>query len=307
MWVDDTRYLGSTLHKKAVECGDGGDGDGDGYGGEAVDVVAPMSFARWIMCNACDVGSLWPKRRDDGVVVCEEPVWFRRKYGANSKWLVLLGCGVGGGEKVHRFNDDSNKNRTGGFSHHKVPPEVISDGYTLESALLRFDGQRPDELLLFLLRKARSAESSIIVIVIDVEQTHSNGALCICSITPWSSPFVGALISAFVMRKKSGARCFICTAFISDPNTVRSYSGNQMRGIAVEEGTGRVTPLAPHAWFDPVSDSVFLIRDATCNNLLICDCNDPTSPSNVVMSTNSNCLDDEGPLHDRKLPVVGGD
>ncbi|KAH3742984.1 hypothetical protein Pelo_15617 [Pelomyxa schiedti] len=261
LWVDDTRYLGS---------GDGGH-----------DVTPPVQ--RWIMCSAGDPASEWRKMRDDGVAVCEEPVWFRpHSEAVNSKWFVLLGRGVGS-EKVllvHRFNNDCN--RQSGFSHHKVPLDVIAECDTL-----RFERQRPDELLLFLLKKARSEESSIVAIVIDVEQTHSNGALCVLSTTSWASPFVGGLTSSFVLRKKSGARCFICSAYIDDPNAERVFLG-----FAVEETTGCVTPLASDTWLDPVNDSMFLITDrhsATYSKLSTCDCNDPTNPSKVVVT--SDCLD----------------
>ncbi|KAH3714303.1 hypothetical protein Pelo_19189 [Pelomyxa schiedti] len=166
----------------------------------------------------------------------------------------------------------------------------------VDSPLSRFDWQRPDELLLVVVRKARTAESSIVALVIDVEQTHSNGTLCVLSITSWASPFA-CLTSTFVMRKKSGARCFICSEHIDR---------GEMRGVAVEEITGRVTPLSPYSRFDPVSDSVFLITDRLSehNCLFICDCNDTTNPSKVGVSsimstTNSHCSDKKPPRHRR--------
>ncbi|KAH3693092.1 hypothetical protein Pelo_19934 [Pelomyxa schiedti] len=93
----------------------------------------------------------------------------------------------------------------GEFSHYKVPLAQIDDGDTLRGAPtpISFDEQRPDELLLVAVRKSRSAETSIVALVIDVEQTHSNGALCVLSTTSWPSPFACAT-STFVMRKKSG-------------------------------------------------------------------------------------------------------
>ncbi|KAH3714548.1 hypothetical protein Pelo_18942 [Pelomyxa schiedti] len=267
LWVDDTRYLERTFDDV-----------------EEVESAPTVSWPpparvvkRWRLCSA---GSDWKQRLEDGVVVCEEPEWFRKLCGeVNSKWMVLFGYGLGGGQVllVHRFGDSRNKIS-------EVQLDIMADGDTLEGASLRFDGQRLDELIL-VLRTARFARLSTRVIAIDVEQTHSNGALCVLSITSWSIPLLFGLTPTFVMRKKSGARCFICSEYIA------TNTGRKLSGVAVEETTGCVTPLAPHAWFDPVSDSVFLIRDATCNNLLICDCNDPTNPSNVII-TNSNCSDE---------------
>ncbi|KAH3742980.1 hypothetical protein Pelo_15613 [Pelomyxa schiedti] len=284
LWVDDTRYLWDRFDSDDLS-----EVQSHSGGGVCAAVVQPRTkpVRKWRLYSDAGLG-----RRDDGVVVCEEPVGFIHECkAANSKWLVLLGRGESGGEKVllvHRF--DRCRNMIGEFSHYKVPLDLIADGDTLRGAPtpIRFDGQRPDELLLVVVRKSRSADTSIVASVIDVEQTHSNGTLCVLSTTSWPSPFA-CLTSTFVMRKKSGARCFICTQHISVPRTGTEYlDGCKMCGFAVEETTGHVTPLAPYTWFDPVNDSVFLIRAplAEHNCLLICDCNDPTNPSKVMFRRN---------------------
>ncbi|KAH3722657.1 hypothetical protein Pelo_18637 [Pelomyxa schiedti] len=247
LWVDDTRYLWDRFDSDDLS-----EVQSHSGGGVCAAVVQPRTkpVRKWRLYSDAGLG-----RRDDSVVVCEEPVGFIHECkAANSKWLVLLGRGESGGEKVllvHRF--DRCRNMIGEFSHYKVPLDLIADGDTLRGAPtpIRFDGQRPDELLLVVVRKSRSADTSIVASVIDVEQTHSNGTLCVLSTTSWPSPFA-CLTSTFMMRKKSGARCFICTEHISVPRTGTEYlDGCKMCGFAVEETTGRVTPLAPYTWFDP--------------------------------------------------------
>ncbi|KAH3732158.1 hypothetical protein Pelo_17006 [Pelomyxa schiedti] len=164
-------------------------------------------------------------------------------------------------------------------------PLDLTEEDNLVRSLLNFCKQRPDELLLIVNMQKKNAKIVTAVIVFDLEQTNTTGALCVLSTTTVSSSLLCGITDACVTRKQNGARCFICTVWVLDPKS--TFGILNRSGASVEEFSGHVTLLDPSfTWFQPVNDSVFFIKDnAAYGKLLICDCNHPTSPSQVDLSS----------------------
>ncbi|KAH3758598.1 hypothetical protein Pelo_9605 [Pelomyxa schiedti] len=264
-WVDDTRYL--------QHCSGSPD--------------------EWVLCSASyekvGVQRSGDSSTDNGVLLCEDPVWlFSRCVAVNSKWIVLFGGASGSCEKflfLHCLEEANNKSCClREFAQYKVPLDLTEEDNLVRS-LLNFCKQRPDELLLIVNTQKKNAKIVTAVTVFDLEQTNTTGALCVLSTTTVCSSLLCGITDACVTRKQNGARCFICTVWVPDPKS--TFGILNRSGASVEEFSGHVTLLDPSfTWFQPVNDSVFFIKDnAAYGKLLICDCNHPTSPSQVDLSS----------------------
>ncbi|KAH3742987.1 hypothetical protein Pelo_15620 [Pelomyxa schiedti] len=174
-----------------------------------------------------------------GVLLCQKPVWFKTECEVvTPKWIALFGGRDDGGwpigrEKfllLHRWGDRLSSE----FVHCGIPLTIFADGVL---AILAFNSTRFDDnqLLLVLNKSDELGPHLHIINIIDAEQTHVTGKLCIVSTTMFSFPAL-RIQNLFVMRKNSGTRSFFCTG-VSDP-------GMRFVRFSVAEVSGCVTQLA---------------------------------------------------------------